>query len=64
MSRKVFAQNIKRKSQNPLGHPLTLKMHLHSEHFVQQVLYKRKNEGRKSKWDAQNLDIVQISIRK
>jgi hypothetical protein len=60
VNRKVFGQNIERRSQKHLKHPLISKAPLHvcenppSMHFVGK---------KKPKWDTQNLDVIQRALK-
>ncbi len=46
-NRKVFKQNIKRGSQKLLGHPLTLKAHLHDKHPHPTCIIEKKKMKKK-----------------
>lgn len=55
---KVFRQNIERGSQNQLGHPLTLEVPLHGEHPHLPHFTKKRKKRNRTKWNAQNLNVV------
>lgn len=55
--RKAFQQNIERRYQKPLGHPLILGTSLHAKHPHLKLLAK-KNERGKAKGDAKDLNAI------
>ncbi len=61
MDRKVFKQNIKRKSQKQFGHPLKLEAPLHGEHL--HLMHFAKKEKKKETYPNMTTKTLMLSNR-